>query len=56
MEYEQEPVRAQRRPAGLLAALEHSEQLVEGPGDKALPAEEEVRGWARWRGHEWLDP
>ncbi|KAF4023420.1 hypothetical protein G4228_015644 [Cervus hanglu yarkandensis] len=41
VEYEQEPVRAQRRPAGLLAALEHSEQLVEGPGDKALPAEEE---------------
>ncbi|XP_043740420.1 regulator of telomere elongation helicase 1 isoform X2 [Cervus elaphus] len=44
VEYEQEPVRAQRRPAGLLAALEHSEQLVEGPGDKALPAEEEACG------------
>ncbi|XP_070328512.1 regulator of telomere elongation helicase 1 isoform X2 [Odocoileus virginianus] len=44
VEYEQKPVRAQRRPAGLLAALEHSEQLVEGPGDKALPAEEEDCG------------
>uniref|UniRef100_F1MWN6 Regulator of telomere elongation helicase 1 n=1 Tax=Bos taurus TaxID=9913 RepID=F1MWN6_BOVIN len=40
VEYEQEPVRAQRRPAGLLAALEHNEQLAEGPGDEALPVEE----------------
>nr|XP_005911394.1 PREDICTED: regulator of telomere elongation helicase 1 [Bos mutus] len=38
VEYEQEPVRAQRRPAGLLAALEHNEQLAEGPGDEALLA------------------
>ncbi|CAI9154313.1 unnamed protein product [Rangifer tarandus platyrhynchus] len=44
VEYEQKPIRAQRRPAGLLAALEHSEQLVKGPGDKALPAEEEACG------------
>lgn len=43
MEYEQEAVRAQCRPRGLLAALEHSEQLAEGPGDKAIPGEEEVR-------------
>uniref|UniRef100_A0A4X1T7C4 Regulator of telomere elongation helicase 1 n=1 Tax=Sus scrofa TaxID=9823 RepID=A0A4X1T7C4_PIG len=35
VEYEQEAVRAQCRPRGLLAALEHSEQLAEGPGDKA---------------------
>nr|ABD78307.1 regulator of telomere length splice variant isoform 2 [Bos taurus] len=40
VEYEQEPVRAQRRPAGLLAALGHNEQLAEGPGDEALPVEE----------------
>uniref|UniRef100_A0A8C0AD94 Regulator of telomere elongation helicase 1 n=1 Tax=Bos mutus grunniens TaxID=30521 RepID=A0A8C0AD94_BOSMU len=40
VEYEQEPVRAQRRPAGLLAALEHNEQLAEGPGDEALLVEE----------------
>ncbi|XP_055400432.1 regulator of telomere elongation helicase 1 isoform X6 [Bubalus kerabau] len=40
VEYEQEPIRAQRRPAGLLAALEHNEQLAEGPGDEALPVEE----------------
>uniref|UniRef100_A0AC11CUL0 Regulator of telomere elongation helicase 1 n=1 Tax=Ovis aries TaxID=9940 RepID=A0AC11CUL0_SHEEP len=44
VEYEQEPVRAQRRPAGLLAALEHNEQLAEGPGNEALPAEEEACG------------
>lgn len=43
VEYEQEAVRAQCRPRGLLAALEHSEQLAEGPGDKAIPGEEEVR-------------
>uniref|UniRef100_A0A8C0HYX6 Regulator of telomere elongation helicase 1 n=1 Tax=Balaenoptera musculus TaxID=9771 RepID=A0A8C0HYX6_BALMU len=42
VEYEQEPVRAQRRPVGLLAALEHSELRAEGPGEEALPAEEEV--------------
>ncbi|XP_061292841.1 regulator of telomere elongation helicase 1 isoform X2 [Bos javanicus] len=40
VEYEQEPVHAQRRPAGLLAALEHNEQLAEGPGDEALLVEE----------------
>lgn len=55
VEYEQEPIRAQRRPAGLLAALEHNEQLAEGPGDEALPVEE-VRGWALWRGRGWLGP
>ncbi|XP_061066177.1 regulator of telomere elongation helicase 1 isoform X3 [Eubalaena glacialis] len=49
VEYEQEPVRAQRRPVGLLAALEHSEQLAEGPGEEALPAEEEApRHSAPW--------
>lgn len=42
VEYEQEVVRAQCRPRGLLAALEHSEQLAEGPGDKAIPGEEEA--------------
>ncbi|XP_058418254.1 regulator of telomere elongation helicase 1 isoform X2 [Diceros bicornis minor] len=40
VEYEQEPVHAQQRPMGLLAALEHSEQLARGPGDEALPQEE----------------
>lgn len=44
VEYQQEAVQARRRPMGLLAALEHSEQLAEGPGDEALPAEEEVWG------------
>ncbi|XP_059975842.1 regulator of telomere elongation helicase 1 isoform X2 [Mesoplodon densirostris] len=49
VEYEQEPIRAQRRPVGLLAALEHSEQLAEGPGDEALPAEDEaLRHSAPW--------
>ncbi|XP_057385950.1 regulator of telomere elongation helicase 1 isoform X4 [Balaenoptera acutorostrata] len=49
VEYEQEPVRAQRRPVGLLAALEHSELLAEGPGEEALPAEEEApRHSAPW--------
>uniref|UniRef100_A0A671F649 Regulator of telomere elongation helicase 1 n=1 Tax=Rhinolophus ferrumequinum TaxID=59479 RepID=A0A671F649_RHIFE len=33
--YEQDPTHAQRRPVGLLAALEHSEQLAGGPGDEA---------------------
>lgn len=42
MEYEQELVHTQRRPMGLLAALEHSEQLARGPGDQAIPQEEEV--------------
>nr|XP_060141777.1 regulator of telomere elongation helicase 1 isoform X10 [Globicephala melas] len=42
VEYQQEAVQARRRPVGLLAALEHSEQLAEGPGDEALPAEEEA--------------
>ncbi|XP_040103648.1 regulator of telomere elongation helicase 1 [Oryx dammah] len=44
VEYEQEPIHAQRRPVGLLAALEHNEQLAEGPGDEAFPAEEEACG------------
>uniref|UniRef100_A0A8C4N9M9 Regulator of telomere elongation helicase 1 n=1 Tax=Equus asinus asinus TaxID=83772 RepID=A0A8C4N9M9_EQUAS len=35
VEYEQELVHTQRRPMGLLAALEHSEQLARGPGDQA---------------------
>ncbi|XP_029075924.1 regulator of telomere elongation helicase 1 isoform X16 [Monodon monoceros] len=49
VEYQQEAVQARRRPVGLLAALEHSEQLAEGPGDKALPAEEEApRHSAPW--------
>lgn len=43
VEYEQEPVLAQRRPTGLLAALEHSEQRAEALADKAHPREEEVR-------------
>ncbi|XP_062949511.1 LOW QUALITY PROTEIN: regulator of telomere elongation helicase 1 [Cynocephalus volans] len=42
VEYEQELVLAQRRPAGLLAALEHSEQRAARPGDEARPGEEEV--------------
>lgn len=41
--YEQEPTHAQRRPVGLLAALEHSEQLAGGPGDEAPPREEEAQ-------------
>ncbi|XP_031289267.2 regulator of telomere elongation helicase 1 isoform X1 [Camelus dromedarius] len=40
VEYEQRPVQAQRQARGLLAALEHSEQLAEGPGDEALSGEE----------------
>uniref|UniRef100_A0A8C8YEY4 Regulator of telomere elongation helicase 1 n=1 Tax=Prolemur simus TaxID=1328070 RepID=A0A8C8YEY4_PROSS len=35
VEYEQEPVHTERRPTGLLAALEHSEQRARGPGDEA---------------------
>ncbi|XP_008589275.1 PREDICTED: LOW QUALITY PROTEIN: regulator of telomere elongation helicase 1 [Galeopterus variegatus] len=42
VEYEQELVLAQWRPAGLLAALERSEQRAAGPGDEARPGEEEV--------------
>uniref|UniRef100_A0A452VAL4 Regulator of telomere elongation helicase 1 n=1 Tax=Ursus maritimus TaxID=29073 RepID=A0A452VAL4_URSMA len=42
--YEQELGLTHRRPVGLLAALEHSEQPAGGPGDKASPGEEEVRG------------
>uniref|UniRef100_A0A8C3YH39 Regulator of telomere elongation helicase 1 n=1 Tax=Catagonus wagneri TaxID=51154 RepID=A0A8C3YH39_9CETA len=42
VEYEQEAAHAQRRPVGLLAALEHSERLAEGPGDEAVPGEEEA--------------
>lgn len=45
VEYGQESGLTRRRPVGLLAALEHSEQLAGGPGDKASPGEEEeVRG------------
>uniref|UniRef100_A0A2K6ETU4 Regulator of telomere elongation helicase 1 n=1 Tax=Propithecus coquereli TaxID=379532 RepID=A0A2K6ETU4_PROCO len=48
VEYEQEPVHTERRPTGLLAALEHSEQRATGPGDEAhggaaLPARCEKR-------------
>ncbi|XP_006897013.1 PREDICTED: regulator of telomere elongation helicase 1 [Elephantulus edwardii] len=42
LEYEQELVLAQRRPRGLLAALEHSEQGAGGLEDKAVPGEEEA--------------
>uniref|UniRef100_A0A673UVZ9 Regulator of telomere elongation helicase 1 n=1 Tax=Suricata suricatta TaxID=37032 RepID=A0A673UVZ9_SURSU len=35
VEYGQEPALGQHRPVGLLAALEHSEQLAGAPGDKA---------------------
>ncbi|XP_030874878.1 regulator of telomere elongation helicase 1 isoform X7 [Leptonychotes weddellii] len=41
VEYGQESGLTRRRPVGLLAALEHSEQLAAGPGDKASPGEEE---------------
>ncbi|KAM9590469.1 regulator of telomere elongation helicase 1 isoform 1-T1 [Trichechus inunguis] len=40
LEYERELVLAQRRPVGLLAALEHSEQQAGGLGDEAHPGEE----------------
>lgn len=43
VEYGRELALAQQRPVGLLAALEHSEHLAGGPGDKASPGEEEVR-------------
>lgn len=43
VEYGQEPARGQRRPVGLLAALEQSEQLAGEPGGQAGPAEEVVR-------------
>ncbi|KAF6089258.1 regulator of telomere elongation helicase 1 [Phyllostomus discolor] len=42
VEYGQEPARGQRRPVGLLAALEQSEQLAGEPGAQAAPAEEEA--------------
>lgn len=50
VEYEQESVHTQRRPVGLLAALEHSEQLARRPGEQAGPREEEVwvLGLQRW--------
>ncbi|XP_053430850.1 regulator of telomere elongation helicase 1 isoform X3 [Nycticebus coucang] len=44
VEYEQEPVHTQRRPTGLLAALEHSEQQGQGPGARAHPGAEEAHG------------
>ncbi|KAM5304762.1 regulator of telomere elongation helicase 1 isoform 2-T3 [Glossophaga mutica] len=40
--YGQEPAHSQRRPAGLLAALEQSEQLAGEPGGQAVLAEEEA--------------
>ncbi|ELK04422.1 Regulator of telomere elongation helicase 1 [Pteropus alecto] len=43
VEYEQEAVHTQRRPGGLLAALERSEQRAGSPGDDALPRQDEVR-------------
>lgn len=42
VEYEQGSVGIQRRPPGLLAALEHNEQRAGGLEDGALPAEELV--------------
>ncbi|XP_008072828.1 regulator of telomere elongation helicase 1 [Carlito syrichta] len=47
VEYEQEPVRAPRRPRGLLAALEHSEQWAGGSGDGACSGEEEMQAHDR---------
>uniref|UniRef100_A0A452R010 Regulator of telomere elongation helicase 1 n=1 Tax=Ursus americanus TaxID=9643 RepID=A0A452R010_URSAM len=47
VEYEQELGLTHRRPVGLLAALEHSEQPAGGPGDKASPGEEEVTSLPR---------
>ncbi|XP_023375622.1 regulator of telomere elongation helicase 1 isoform X9 [Pteropus vampyrus] len=47
VEYEQEAVHAQRRPGGLLAALERSEQRAGSPGDDALPGQDEVRAQCR---------
>nr|XP_025720790.1 regulator of telomere elongation helicase 1 isoform X4 [Callorhinus ursinus] len=44
VEYGQEPGLTQRRPVGLLAALEHNEQLAGAPGHKASPGEEEAQG------------
>ncbi|XP_039720761.1 regulator of telomere elongation helicase 1 isoform X3 [Pteropus medius] len=43
VEYEQEAVHAQRRPGGLLAALERSEQRAGSPGDDALPGQDEAQ-------------
>uniref|UniRef100_A0A7N5K3I7 Regulator of telomere elongation helicase 1 n=1 Tax=Ailuropoda melanoleuca TaxID=9646 RepID=A0A7N5K3I7_AILME len=40
VEYEQELGLTHRRPVGLLAALEHSEQPAGGPGGRAPPGEE----------------
>lgn len=48
VEYKQEPTCTPRRPGGLLAALEHSEQLAGGPGDEALPGEEDVQVRGPW--------
>nr|XP_051685061.1 regulator of telomere elongation helicase 1 isoform X1 [Oryctolagus cuniculus] len=44
VEYEPEPVSAPRTPAGLLAALEHSEQQAEGPVDEASPTKGQAPG------------
>lgn len=43
VEYEQEAAHTRRRPGGLLAALEHSEQRAGSPADEALPGQDEVR-------------
>ncbi|XP_047708834.1 regulator of telomere elongation helicase 1 isoform X1 [Prionailurus viverrinus] len=42
VEYGRELALAQQRPVGLLAALEHSEHLAGGPGDKASPGMEKA--------------
>ncbi|KAM8774836.1 regulator of telomere elongation helicase 1 [Rhynchonycteris naso] len=44
VEYHQEPAHTQRRPVGLLAALEHSEHLAREPRDQAMAGEEETQG------------
>ncbi|XP_006873443.1 PREDICTED: regulator of telomere elongation helicase 1 [Chrysochloris asiatica] len=43
LEYEQELALAWRRPQGLLAALEHSEQQAKGLRDETLPGEQEAQ-------------
>ncbi|XP_036085024.1 regulator of telomere elongation helicase 1 isoform X6 [Rousettus aegyptiacus] len=47
VEYEQEAAHTRRRPGGLLAALEHSEQRAGSPADEALPGQDEVRAQRR---------
>lgn len=55
VEYEQESVHTQQRPVGLLAALEHSEQLARRPGEeeaqcRSSPSLPEKRSVAEQRG------